>query len=108
MFVLLGEWTMWFNFFKRSTPPAPKPKQRRASKSKPDLDELPTQPSAQFEVTEGSAHSDWALWENSVASMDSRVQSMSPSVKLYRKEADEIPTEFQDVEAWATVKKKDP
>ena len=97
---------MFFKFLKRSPPPAPpKPKKRRPSNSR--LAELPTEPSALPEVQEGSDHKDWELWENSVAAMDSRLQSIDPTISRFRQELDQ-PSEFQDVEAYAQVKKKDP
>lgn len=98
---------MFFKFLKRSPPPAPpKPKaKRRPSPSR--FADLPTQPSALPEVQEGSNHEDWELWEHSVAAMDSQLQSIDPTVSRFRLEL-ERPSEFQDVEAYAQVKKKDP
>jgi hypothetical protein len=102
---------MWFNFFKRSPPPAvPKPKPKAKAKRRPTQSsyaDLPTEPSALPEVTEGSEHGDWQLWENSVAAINSQVQPLSTSVSRFRDELDE-PSQFQEVEAYAKVKKKDP
>jgi hypothetical protein len=104
---------MIFKFFKREAPkpvatpkPKPKAKPRRAGKGDTTLPMLPPEPST-LEVTEGSAHSDWALWEDSVAALDSQMSSLEPRVKLYRNEP-ETPTEFQDIEAYARVRHKDP
>lgn len=98
---------MFFGLFKRTPAPVAKPK---ASKRRPSrqaaVPHLPPEPSS-LEVTEGSDHTDWALWEDSVAVLDSRMQSLHPSVKLYRHE-DETPTEIQDIEAFARVRHKDP
>jgi len=99
---------MFFGLFKRAPAPA-KPKAR--SKATPASRRahavcLPPEPSA-FQVTEGSDQSDWALWEDSVAVQDSQMQSLQPSVRLYRHEA-QTATEFQDIEAFARVRRKDP
>lgn len=98
---------MFFGLFKRTPALVAKPK---ASKRRParqaSVAHLPPEPSS-LEVTEGSDHTDWALWEDSVAVLDSRMQSLHPSVKLYRHE-DETPTEIQDIEAFARVRRKDP
>ena len=98
---------MFFGLFKRTPVPVAKPKasKRRPARQPADA-HLPPEPSS-LEVTEGSDHSDWALWEDSVAVLDSRMQSLHPSVKLYRHE-DETPTEIQDIEAFARVRRKDP
>ncbi len=98
---------MFFGLFKRAPAPVVKPKAaKRRPARKPADAHLPPEPSS-LEVTEGSDHTDWALWEDSVAVLDSRMQSLQPSVKLYRHE-DETPTEIQDIEAFARVRHKDP
>ena len=97
---------MFFGLFNRATAPAAKPTAaKRRPARKPADPHLPPEPSS-LEVTEGSDHTDWALWEDSVA-LDSRMDSLHPSVKLYRRE-DETPTEIQDIEAFARVRHKDP
>lgn len=96
---------MLFKFFKRTPPPAPpKPKKRRSSVS--TFADLPTEPSALPEVQEGSGHEDWALWEDSVAALDSQMPTR-PMASRFRQDLEQ-PSEFQDIEAYATVKKKDP
>jgi hypothetical protein len=108
---------MIFKFFKREAPKppakarskaaAPKPAPRRKTKGETTtIPMLPPEPST-FEVTEGSAHSDWELWEDSVAALDSQMSTLQPTVRRFRHEP-ETPTEFQDIEAFATVRNKDP
>jgi hypothetical protein len=99
---------MIFKFFKRQSEPAPavKPKPRRKAKPQATVPMLPPEPST-LEVREGSEHADWALWEDSVAMMDSQLSSIQPKLKLYHSEA-EAPTDFQEIEAFARVKHKDP
>ena len=100
---------MIFKFLKRSSPPAapakPKPS-KPPRKAKGDTLPMVPEPSS-LEVTEGSAHEDWALWENSVAELDSQLSSIQPGSRRFRHEP-ETPTDFQDVEAFARVKNKDP
>lgn len=98
---------MLFKFFKRTPAPAPaKPKAKRRRPPSSTFADLTTEPSALPEVQEGSAHEDWALWEDSVAALDSQMPTR-PMVSRFRQELEQ-PSEFQDIEAYATVKKKDP
>lgn len=99
---------MLFKFFKRTQPPpAPaKPKAKRRPPASSRLDEVPTEPSVLPEVQEGSGHEDWALWEDSVAAMDSQIPTR-PMTSRFRQELEQ-PSEFHELEAYAAVKKKDP
>lgn len=98
---------MIFKFFRRAPAPVVKPKpRRRPSKGSSSHDAL-TEPATLPEVREGSEQSDWALWENSVAALDSQMQSLGPNSRYSRLVEDETPTEFQEVDAYATVKRKD-
>jgi hypothetical protein len=106
---------MIFKFFKREEPKPVKAKSKAAAKPAPrrktkgeatTIPMLPPEPST-FEVTEGSTHSDWELWEDSVAALDSQMSTLQPNVRRFRHEP-ETPTEFQDIEAFATVRNKDP
>lgn len=98
-----------FEFLKRLVKPepqvAPPPRRRKASGKAADLDS--TQPAPlQAEVTEGNDHSDWELWEDSVVSLDSRMQGLMPSTKIY--DEPQRPSEYQDLDAYSTVRRKDP
>jgi hypothetical protein len=94
-----------FKFLKRSVapavgqPPPPKPaKKPRVVDARLDPGPLP-------EVTEGNEQSDWALWEDSVAALDSQMQSLGPSSRFSDRTS--TPTDFQDIDAFARVTKKD-
>ena len=103
-----------FNLFKRS-PPAPL---KSAVKSAPRRDApkavLPTppeQPHAALpeaslpEVQEGNEHTDWALWEDSVNVLDSQMQGLTPSAKIYERDK-QTPSEYQELDPFARVNKK--
>lgn len=100
---------MIFKFLRRSPPPAPPAKTKSVkTKRKARGDTLPMSPEpSSLQVTEGSAHEDWELWENSVAELDSQLSTLQPHSRRFRHDAD-TPSEFQDVEAFARVKNKDP
>lgn len=94
-----------FNLFKRSTPPAVKsPVKKRAPgaqqppiptplRTAPDDSQAPV---ALPEVVEGNEHTDWALWEDSMTALDSQMQSLTPSARIYEKDK-RIPSQFQDM-----------
>ena len=102
-----------FNLFKRS-PPAPL---KSAVKSAPRRDApkavLPTppeQPHAALpeaslpEVQEGNEHTDWALWEDSVNVLDSQMQGLTPSTRIYER-VKERPSDFQDIDPFSGIGK---
>lgn len=97
-----------FEFLKRLVKPEPEvvpPPRRRKSRTVADLDATEPAP-LKAEVTEGNDHSDWALWEDSVVSLDSRMQGLMPASKIY--DEPEAPSEYQDLDAYSTVRRKDP
>ena len=85
-----------------SAPPARR--RKKASKSDANADTEPAPLMA--EVSEGTDHSDWELWEDSVVSLDSRMQGLMPTSKIY--DEPERPSEYQDLDAYSAVRKKDP
>ncbi len=102
-----------FNLFKRSVPaaakaeskPARKPAQRQASGAGKDLEPPLPEESTLPEVVEGNEHTDWALWEDSVNVMDSQMQGLTPSARLYEPDK-QTPSEFQDVDPFSRINKK--
>ena len=99
-----------FEFLKRMVkpePPVAPPPRRRKPSMKSGSDDAATEPAPlPPEVTEGNDHADWELWEDSVVSLDSRMQGLMPSSKIY--DEPERPSEYQDLDAYSTVRKKDP
>lgn len=97
-----------FEFLKRLVSPdvtQPPPRRRKSSK-KTSAAAIGHEPAPLPEVTEGNEHSDWELWEDSVVSLDSRMQGLMPSSKIYDDPA--RPSEYQDLDAYSKVSKKDP
>ena len=103
-----------FKFLKRSLAAKPKPKVEppRKSAAKSRTAEVRAEPGPLPEVTEGNEQTDWALWEDSVAALDSQMQGLNSSmqeltasVRIYGK--GETPSEYQDIDVFARVKKKD-
>lgn len=100
-----------FKIFKRAAP---------AAESKPAADlwsptvpapaaraaPLP-EPVALPEVQEGNEQTDWALWEDSVLVMDSQMQGLTPSARIYER-VKERPSEYQDLDPFGSIGKNSP
>jgi hypothetical protein len=99
-----------FNLFKRSAPapakPAAKPAARQPSSPRTDaaLPPLPEEASLP-EVVEGNEHTDWALWEDSMTVLDSQMQGLTPSARIYERDK-QTPSEYQDLDPFSQVNKK--
>lgn len=97
-----------FDFFRRS----PKAKAKAAAKA-PARKTAPgstrgpvaADPAPLPQVVEGNEHSDWALWEDSVMQLDSQMQGLTPSARIYAPEK-EAPSEYQDIDPFAKIGKK--
>ena|SRR6185295_9234087 len=102
-----------FKFLKRSVPtPKPKPAAPRKPAAGSRGFDARTEPGPLPDVVEGNEQTDWALWEDSVAALDSQMQGLSSSmqglsssVRIYDKP--ETPSEYQDIDAFAKVTRKD-
>lgn len=75
-----------------------KPVSRRAA-NRP----LPGDPLPAPVVVEGNDHTDWDLWEDSVNALDSRMQGLTPSTRIYNSKAE--PSQFDDLDVFARVTK---
>ena len=101
-----------FKIFKRSSPapasrqakPVPKPAARQATSSRNDVAPLLPEESAPPEVVEGNEHTDWALWEDSVMALDSQMQDISPSARIYERDK-QTPSQFQDIDPFSRINK---
>jgi hypothetical protein len=99
-----------FNLFKRSAPvpakPAAKPPARQASSpgKAAALTPLPEEASLP-EVVVGNEHTDWALWEDSMTVLDSQMQGLTPSARIYERDK-QTPSRYQDLDPFSEVNKK--
>ena len=94
-----------FKFLKRSVAPAVRQPPPRKPAGKPRVAEVRLDPGPLPEVTEGNEQSDWALWEDSVAALDSQMQSLGPSSRFNDRTS--TFSDYQDIDAFARVTKKD-
>lgn len=96
-----------FGFFKRSTPASSKAARTPTARAAPAPARRPTlaEPAPLPEVVEGNEHSDWALWEDSVLLLDSQMQGLTPSARIYGPEKD-APSEYQDLDPFAKIGRK--
>ena len=92
-----------FKFLKRFTEPQPKkPVRRRKKSSGSPATEITSGPAPLPQVTEGNEETDWSLWEDSVTALDSQMQALGPSSRI-----SEASSDYQDVDAFSRVAKKD-
>jgi hypothetical protein len=99
-----------FNFFKRSAPAGPKTPPAAVRKAAPAGAPHPQQPALPDaaplpDVVEGNEHSDWALWEDSVNVLDSQMQGLTPSARIYERDK-QTPSELQDLDPFAGISKR--
>lgn len=101
-----------FKFFKRSPPAASRPSATASDASRGTRPQSPTVAARDFsdtvpvsEVMEGNEPTDWALWEDSMTVLDSQMQSLTPSARIYTREK-EAPSEYQDLDPFAGISKK--
>lgn len=100
-----------FHFLKRLVSPEPQPEARPKPRPRKPAGKSAGTPEFEdttplVEVTEGNEHSDWELWEDSVVSLDSRMQGLMPSSKIY--DDPERASEYQDLDAFSKVRRNDP
>lgn len=98
-----------FNFFKRSAPPPAKPAAKPASQKPSSPAQAPVlhEPAALPEVVEGNEHTDWALWEDSMTVLDSQMQGLTPSARIYERDK-ETPSQYQDLDPFSKISKNSP
>lgn len=106
-----------FEFLKRLVGPAPvrvparaparasSRSQRKPAPRRPrPRDEALDGPVSTVEVVEGNSEQDWALWEDSVAIMDSQTQGLTARASQYDSLS---PSSSGDIDAFASVRKRD-
>ena len=82
-----------FKIFERS---AAVPKLAANPKAKPAPGRIPTI---------RCEHTDWALWEDSVSVLDSQMQGLTPSARIYAQDK-QTPSELQDLDPFSRVNRK--
>ena len=94
-----------FDFLKRLVSPAANPQTRPAKRRSRKRASEPVMAGAipAPEVVEGNDHSDWDLWEDSVNALDSQMQSLSPSARLYARKP--AASQFDDLDVFSRVGK---
>ena len=97
-----------FNFFKRSSPKPVKARAKPATRQTSRPKDVPPSSSEDLslpEVIEGNDHTDWAMWEDSVMVLDSQMQGLTPSARIYERDK-QTSSEFQDIDPFARIGKK--
>jgi hypothetical protein len=94
-----------FDFLKRLLSPAAKPAAQPAMRRRKSRSATVTaEPIPVPEVVEGNDHTDWDLWEDSVNTLDSRMQSITPSSRIYDYSSTQ-PSELGEVDVFSRVSK---
>jgi hypothetical protein len=98
-----------FGFLKRWAAPPPAPTRPRTrpvqkQKTKGPRDPLLAPVPVPQVVGEGNEETDWALWEDSMTALDSQKQGLVPRASDYDKLNS---SQFDDVDAFASVRKRD-
>jgi hypothetical protein len=55
-------------------------------------------------VAEGNTQADWSMWEDSVMALDSQMQDIVPSNRVYVRE--NRPSQLDEIDAFAGVRRK--
>jgi hypothetical protein len=101
---------MLFDWFRRRKPaaaqrpplraPAAPAVQRRTAPSAPE----PAAPAPLPEVVaEGNTQADWSAWEDSMTALDSQMQGLVPSARIYVRET--RPSQMDEIDAFGGVKR---
>jgi hypothetical protein len=99
-------------FFKRLTASAAS-RPARPSREADDSRFAPTMPSGLAPLSdlpvpevlaEGNDHTDWSLWEDSVNALDSQMQGVMPSARIYVRET--RPSQLDNFDPFSGVGKK--
>ena len=96
-----------FDFFKRLVAPAARPTTPAAKRTPTKRKAVSAEPMAAAipapEVVEGNDRTDWDLWEDSVNALDSQMQSLTPSAKIYANKS--ASSQFDDIDVFSRVGK---
>lgn len=105
-----------FNWLKRRAPPSPAKPARSSSAGTPAPRAAARRAAAPFVpsmplpevVAEGNTQADWSQWEDSMTALDSQMQSLLPSSRIYVRDGrdgrDTRPSQLDEVDAFAGVR----
>ena len=54
-------------------------------------------------VNEGNTHADWSVWEDSMTALDSKLQGLAPSARIYVRS--KWPSQFDDLDVFGRIGK---
>lgn len=95
----------WFRRKEAQASPAPAKRPRPAVQRSGDAQAAPPGPAALPEVVaEGNTEAEWSAWEDSMTALDSQLQGLSPSDRVYVK--DTRPSQLDDLDPFSSVGRK--
>ena len=94
-----------------SAPARPLPARKKTAASASRAAAAPELPTAFQDTTplpevvgEGNTHADWSAWEDSMTTLDSQMQSLLPTDRVYAR--DTRPSQLDEVDPFASVRGK--
>ena len=98
-----------FKWFMRRMGASARTQQRPTARERPQP--APAAPASGFGdstalpevVNEGNTQADWSMWEDSMNALDSRMQGLAPSARIYVRS--KWPSQFDEIDAFGRVGK---
>lgn len=95
-----------------NVPPRPSPAKRKPPASGSGAGDTQAQLPTAFQDTtplpevvgEGNTHADWSAWEDSMTSLDSQLQSVLPTDRVYARET--RPSQLDELDPFSSVRGK--
>jgi hypothetical protein len=98
-----------FNWFRRRGEPRPQTREKARSAAPAatpaglPADFADTAPLPRV-VAEGNSEADWSMWEDSMITLDSQLQGLSPVDRAHMR--DPRPSQLDDIDAFASVRRR--
>jgi hypothetical protein len=93
----------WFRRAEAPSAPAPAPASRHPPAAARPLPAAPAAPLPEV-VAEGNTQADWSAWEDSMAALDSQMQGLMPTNRVYVR--DTRPSQLDELDPFAGVRRK--
>ena len=91
----------WFQ--RRRAAPSPAPQRTSARERGPvPAPEFGDSRALPEVVNEGNTQADWSMWEDSMTALDSKLQGLAPSARIYVRT--QWPSQFDDLDPFDRVK----